>query len=263
MKRQEARVQEARVQEAKGREARGRGARGWWGGLVVAVLVVGAAACEPGPALETRTFEVQYLPSYRVDQLIAPYVFSDRAESPGMMSATEGAVTVRETPDNLEKIARVLAEYDRPNPTIMLSFQIIEADGAAEPDPAIEAVERELRRLFRFEGYDLVAETQIVGIQGTGTRQIVRGEGPDPESFVVRTGVTEVRRGDPTTVTLDVQLALAPSATPTLGPLLETSVTVPAGHSVVLGTAQSTEFEGALILVVRAEILDAEGEEAG
>jgi hypothetical protein len=39
-------------------------------------------------------------------------------------------------------------------------------------------------------------------------------------------------------------------------PVLQTSVTVPAGHSVVLGTAQATAYEGALILVVRAEVAE-------
>lgn len=212
--------------------------------LTVAIL----AACQ-GPDLDTRTFEVQYLPAYQVDQLIAPYVFTDREQNPGMMSTAEGAVTIRETVDNLEKIARVLEEYDRPAPTITLHFQIIEADGARETDPAIAEVERELRRLFRFQGYDLVAETQIVGIQGTGTRQVVR-DSEQGEAFVVRTGVTEVRRGDPITVTLDVQLSAV------FGPLLETSVTIPAGHSVVLGTAESSDYDGALILVVRAEIME-------
>ncbi|MDX1675812.1 MAG: hypothetical protein R3314_13545 [Longimicrobiales bacterium] len=219
--------------------------------MVVAVVLVGAAACEAGPVLETRTFEVQYLPSYRVSQLIAPYVFTDRAENPGLMSTAEGAVTVRETPDNLEKIGRVLAEYDRPNPTIMLHFQIIEADGAADPDPAIAEVERELRRLFRFEGYELLEQARVTAIQGTGTRQWL-GDAGSFAGFGIHTGVSEVRQGsEATTVTLDVALNVTGP-----GNILETSVTIPAGHSVVLGTARAPGYEGALILVVRAEIVE-------
>lgn len=221
-------------------------------GLAVAAAVaLAAVACERGPELDTRTFEVQYLAPYQIDQLIAPYVFTDREARPGMMSSTEGAVTVRETPDNLEKIARVLEEYDRPKPSVMLHFQIIEANGASESDPAIEAVERELRRLFRFDGYRLVAETRVGGIQGTGIRQVV-GPPNEEDSFFIQTGVTEVRTGGETpTVTLDVGLFGAE-----VGNILETSVTIPAGHSVVLGTANAPAFEGALILVVRAEIVE-------
>jgi hypothetical protein len=219
--------------------------------------VAGPSGCDTGPALDTRTFELQYLRGYQVEQLIAPYVYTDRESNPGLFSAAEGAVTVRETPDNLEKIARVLAEYDRPKPTVMLTFQIIEANGATDSDPAIADVEQELRRLFRFEGYDLVAETQVAAIQGTSIRQLVgRGQDEarflDDPRFLIESSVGEVRVGrENTTLTLDVGLN-AQSA----GTILETSVTIPAGHSVVLGTGQSPNFEGALILVVRAEVVE-------
>ena len=217
-------------------------------------IVVGllAAACGPGPDLDTRTFEVQYLAPHQVSQLIAPYIFHDREGSPGMMSTTDGAVTVRETPDNLEKIARVLEDYDRPEPTVTLHFQIIEADGTQETDPAIAEVERELRRLFRFEGYALLEEAQVTAIKGTGTRQWL-GDAGSFAGFSIHTGVTEVRQGAETaTVTLDVGL----SASGTSGNILETSVTIPAGHSVVLGTARALGYDGALILVVRAEVVE-------
>ncbi len=166
------------------------------------------------------------------------------------MSSMDGALTVRETADNLARIERVLEQFDRPRPSVMLHFQIIEANGAGESDPAIAAVERELRRLFRFEGYTLVAETQLGGIQGTGFRQVVGGAGPDWE-FMIQGGVTEVRRGaEATTVTVDVGLAAGG-----VGEILATTVTIPAGHSVVLGTTEAPGYEGALILVVRAELM--------
>ena len=249
---QEGKRQEGKRQEAGGRAgARARVPRSARALGLVLLAAAGAAACERGPELDTRTFQVQYLPSYQVEQLIRPYVFTDRAENPGTMSVTEGAATIRETPDNLEKIQRVLAEYDRPKPTVMLTFQIIEADGASESDPAIAEVERELRRLFRFEGYDLIAETQVAAIQGTGIRQLVRPENARI-NFGIHTGVTEVRTsGEGTTLTLDVELGADGRGT-----ILQTSVTIPAGHSVVLGTAQTAGFEGALILVVRAEVVE-------
>lgn len=218
---------------------------------LLALAALSGAACDAGPQLDTRTFEVRYLAPYQVEMLIAPYVFTEREGNPGMMSPAEGAVTVRETPDNLDKIARVLSEYDRPKPTVMLTFQIIEADGPGGSDPAIADVEQELRRLFRFEGYDLVAETQVAAIQGTGIRQLVGDEGGESQ-FMIQTGVTEVRAGDEsTTLTLDVGLTANRAGT-----ILETSVTIPAGHSVVLGTGKTPDFDGALILVVRAEVVE-------
>ena len=223
--------------------------------LTLGVMLLSAAAagaCGSGPELETRTFNVQYLPGYQVEQLLAPYVFTDRERNPGVMSVTEGAATIRETPDNLEKIGRVLEEYDRPKPTVMLHFQVIEANGGEETDPAIADVERELRRLFRFDGYELLEEARVTAIQDTGTRQWL-GDAGSIAGFGIQTGVTEVRRGpETTTVTLDVGL----SATGATGNILETSVTIPTGHSVVLGTARAPIRGGALILVVRAEIVE-------
>ena len=215
--------------------------------LVLAVL----AGCDAGTELETRTFQVAYLQPHAVQDLLTPYVYTDRAENPGVMSTSDAAVTVRETPDNLEQIARVLEQYDRPRPTVMLHFQIIRADGATDTDPAIADIERELRRLFRFDGYELVAEATVGGIAGTLINQQV-GQGED--EFFLGTGVTDVRHaGDPATVTLDVRLG-----TPQ-GPLLETGVTVVEGQSVVLGTAQTPDQQGALILVVRADVVEPAG----
>lgn len=216
--------------------------------VVAAGAVWGGCA---GGDLETRTYEVQYLPSQEVRALVEPYVFTEREGRPGTMSSMEGALTVRETEDNLQRIEQMLAQFDRPRPSVMLHFQIIEANGAGESDPAIAAVERELRRLFRFEGYDLVAETQMGGIQGTGFRQTIGSRDVDT-AFRIHGAVTEVRRaGEAPTVTVDVGLFAG-------GPtdILSTTVTIPAGHSVVLGTANAPGYEGALILVVRADIVE-------
>ena len=225
------------------------------------VAMVALAGCE-GPELDTRTFEVRYLQPHEVRNILEPYVFTDREGRAGLMSTSQGAVTVRETDDNLEKIGRVLEQFDVPKPTVMLSFQIIEADGAREVDPAIAEVEAELRRLFRFEGYELVAETQVVGIQGTGIRQMI-GDArttytSDEGFFMIEGGVSEVRgtTGADPTITLDVRLSHRDMPN-----ILSTTVTIPAGHSVVLGTAQAPGIEGALVLVVKAEIVG-EGEAA-
>ena len=91
-------------------------------------LVLLTAACGRTPQLDTRTFSLQYLSADAVHGLIEPYVYTDRADAPGSLSFTESTVTVRETADNLDKIARVLAQYDVPSPWVRLHFQLIEAD---------------------------------------------------------------------------------------------------------------------------------------
>lgn len=214
--------------------------------MVATILAGGLVACE-GDELDTRTFELRYMPFTEAYELISPYVYTDREGAPGMVSTSRSAVTVRETPDNLAKIARMLEEFDRPRPTVMLHFQVIEADGASPSDPAIADVERELRRLFRFDGYDLAAETRVGGMEGSSIRQIARGD--DGESFMLESHIEDVRSGgDTPTITLSITLS-----TREMTGALETRVTVPTGHAVVLGTAE-TEQSGALILVVRAEV---------
>jgi hypothetical protein len=213
--------------------------------LFTTLLAAAAAGCE-GRELETRTFELKYMRPGEAEALVAPYVFTEREGAPGAFEVASSAITVRETADNLERIQRMLAEFDVPRPLTMLHFQVIRADGDIGADPAIAEVERELRRLFRFDGYDLLAETRVGVMEGAAFRQVARGGDTD---FIIEGGVPEVReRGDAPTLTVEVQLWAGER-----NRALVTQVTIPVGHAVVLGTGQ-TEEGSALILVVRAEI---------
>jgi len=142
-----------------------------------AMLVLVAGACR-GPQLETQTFELEYLDAHTAASLIEPYVYFDRERNPGTVSTAgdmaSHLITVRETRDNLEKIERVLSEYDQPAPMVQLHFQLIEANGTATQDPAIDDVESALRRLFKFEGYRLVADANTGWLMHDAAR-VVRG----------------------------------------------------------------------------------------
>lgn len=219
--------------------------------VAMAALATGFVACG-GDDLDTRTYELSYLQNHEAGRLIAPYVYTDREGAPGTFEIAGSAMTVRETPDNLQRIERMLAAFDVPQPLTMLHFQIIRANGAAPPDPAIAEVERELRRLFRFEGYELLAETRVGVVEGAAIRQTARGGGED---FVIEGVVGAVRsRGERPAIALRLELWTDGG---TSRPL-QTEVTIPAGHAVVVGTLETAE-SGALILVVRAEVVGAEG----
>ncbi|MFQ5538400.1 MAG: hypothetical protein ACE5GJ_13225 [Gemmatimonadota bacterium] len=123
--------------------------------IAVGLIVLAAAACSRGPGLETRTFALENLAPHEAEALVAPYVFDDRERNPGTMSRTGGAITVRETPDNLDKIERVMEQFDVAQPEVRLTFQLVEADGFSGTDPAIAEVEKELRKVFDFKGYRL------------------------------------------------------------------------------------------------------------
>ena len=65
--------------------------------LAFAVLAVTVVARSWGPQLDVQTFQLEHRTGYEAAELIAPYVYQDRGEDPGTMSATVDALTVRET----------------------------------------------------------------------------------------------------------------------------------------------------------------------
>lgn len=204
-------------------------------------------ACGGGPDLDTRTFELQYLNPDEAIGMVSPYVYSDREESPGRISAFSSGLTVRETSDNLDRIGRVLAEYDRPKPGVRLIFQLIEADGPGEPDARIRDVESALRELFRFEGYRLIAETNMAAMEGTGSSQQLH---EPPREFFISAQVHEIRGlADRASVALSVELML-----PRIGNAIQTSMAVPVGQTVVLGSTKPMN-QPTLILTVRPELV--------
>ena len=213
-------------------------------------LVLLTAACSRTTQLDTRTFPLQYLSADAVHGLIEPYVFTDRAGAPGSLSFTESTVTVRETTDNLDKIARVLTQYDVPSPWVRLHFQLIEADGASAPDSSIAAVETELRKLFRYQGYKLESEAVVSGTARSHIEQVIGGQPRTGSGYMLAVDVGEIRMiGDSGFVSLQVHLRSP------YGGALATRINARAGQTVVLGNAQLDEHGNTKILTVRPELV--------
>lgn len=146
----------------------------------VPLLLVPATACDLGTKLEVRTFPVEATDDAQLESvgaLIEPYVYKDRPDTPGSMSLAAGAITVRETPDNLDQIARVLAQLDlsaEATSSFRLHFRLVEANGVSESDPVIADVVGELRKALRFDGYSLVGEAQIAVKPDAGFDQVLQ-----------------------------------------------------------------------------------------
>jgi hypothetical protein len=216
--------------------------------LVMAVAVLVTACSMGGPDLDTRTFELKYLRGGEASALISPYVYTDRPNGKGVFSVAGTMITVRETRDNLDKIARVLSQFDRPLPTVRLSFRLIEADGATTVEPAIADVEAILRRLFRFHGYRLAAEGVVSGVEGSHVSQMLSGPaGP----YMLGADIERLAgRGDSATVQLGVRLQLFPGE-------FTTELGVPLGKTAVLGNVRGGASKTTLILTVRPELVTA------
>ncbi|HSD32424.1 MAG TPA: hypothetical protein VLB49_10970 [Gemmatimonadales bacterium] len=212
-----------------------------------APLTVAAIACGRAPSLDTRTFHLKYIRAEQARDIVIPYIFADRPDAKGTLSysASTATITVRETRDNLDKIARVLAQYDVPGPMVRLTFHRIQADGAATADPAIADVEPTLRKLFRFRGYRLVQEGIFSVTEGGNvTQQLGTG------TYSVAAGIRRVAGvGDSATVEFGVQLSGRDVR-------FETQVALPAGKTAVLGNVGESP-KGTLILTVKPELISA------
>lgn len=214
-------------------------------------IVAVAAACSRRPSLETRTFALQYITRGEASELIKPYVYLDRPGAAGDLSATESAITVRETADNLDKIARVLQEYDHPAPNVRLHFQVILADGAAPVDSSIAPVVTQLRKLFRFQGYRLVTQAQVTGTEHTSISQVLDG-GQTLGEMLLRVDVGRIRgSADSAVAEVNVQLHGDGGLSE-----LRTQIGARVGQTMVLGSTQFSGHPGTVILTVRPELVD-------
>ncbi|MGD2135017.1 MAG: secretin N-terminal domain-containing protein [Gemmatimonadales bacterium] len=217
--------------------------------IPISLVLVGLAACA-SPQLDTRTFELSYLDVNDAASIIDPYVYGDRPDAPGMVSGSGNVLTVRETPDNLDKIARVLEQFDRPQPRVQLRFQLIEADGNGGSDPAIADIEAELRRLFRFEGYRLAAEAYLGGAEGSSIEQAIGSDQHTPPQWILSARIHEVRaRGDSGIVRMTVGVR-----SPIAGGM-ETALNARAGQTVIVGNAELQQGGGTIILAVTPELV--------
>jgi hypothetical protein len=223
---------------------------------LAAAFLVGMAlilfGCGRQERLDTKSFELKHLDEDAAATLIDPYVYGDRPGAPGAISAVQGVITVRETPDNLAKIGRVLETFDRPPRSVTLHFQIISANGNGQSESAPAEVEEELRKLFRFRSYRLLADAAITGLERSVVRQRMfarQGRTQDEFSdFFVEAAIGSAGgEGDSAVVELQIELSAYQR------PLLGASVSLNVGHTVVLGTLPLASDE-ALVLMVEAEI---------
>src|SRR5688500_100813 len=203
----------------------------------------GCAAADDGD--ETRTIELAHMKPEQAQLLVEPYM-GDGAR----LRATEkpAALTITASSGKLDQLEELLRRYDVASPGVRLRFQIIEADGFTTRDAAIGDVETALREVFRFQGYRLIAEALAAGSSYSRTLHQLVGPGEVSFQLIVEVGkVTATQSGK--AADLHVRLEGAGRGT-----ILESSVTVPHGQTVVLGTARPLPNMGALILVVRPEI---------
>ena len=239
--------------------------------FLVAALMLGlsvqAQAQDPRD-LAVRTFKLQNLRAEDAAKLLGPYV---NAPNGGVFDAGSiNAITVRETVSVLALVDSLLKVHDRPRAVVTMRFQLIAALDSSVRDPAIAGIDAELRKLFRFSGYELIGEgtarteerSDYTLSLSTKPKMVTFGNSNKElvtESFQIRGWVEGVEGvGDARTVRINVALQDA-NRGKDAAELLRTGLTMPIGQSVILGSARpmmSFGMRAALILVVQPEVVD-------
>jgi type II secretory pathway component GspD/PulD (secretin) len=206
------------------------------------VLLAGAGAvagCSRDGGMPKRTFALKYLSAEDAGLLVRDYVPPEGAIQLRGDSGKAGVITVSAPSSRLDQIAQIIAKFDAPAPDAHLFFQVIEADGFTTKDPEIADVEAALRDVFKFTGYRLVASAAINSRSPGSFEQWVGG------TYVLQGQISAPKR--PGAVNLDISLG-----TRNL-PMLTTSVTIPDGQVVVVGSSRPDASKPTLILVVRTK----------
>ena len=230
--------------------------------LVLAVALTGVtvqADAQDPRDLAVKTFKLRNLRPDDAAKLLGPYV-----NTPGggvFEAGSIGAITVRETFSMMAVIDSILREHDKPRAVVTLRFQLIAALDSSRRDPALSAIDAELRKLFKFDGYQLIGEGTATTEEGTEfTMSLSAGIMLDNrafgEQYLIQGWLERVDAGTDTTVRLNLSLRDGTRGRDA-SDLLRTGLTMPIGQGVILGSATPPNRVGsrvALILVVQPEL---------
>jgi len=187
---------------------------------------------------------VKYLEMNRAHALIEPYVFRGREKNPGSITVSGNVLTVRESADNLTRIAVVLTEFDIKQPEITLHIDVIEANGGGV-DPQIADIQAELSDLFKFDGYTRAAGGVLRATEDAFVSQSM-GVSGSAYRFEARLGRLTEDEGE---WLLFADLRLSQYGTD----LLSTSAIIRNGQTTLVGTTLDGDVK-AVILAVRPAI---------
>ncbi|HEX6749869.1 MAG TPA: hypothetical protein VF092_21430 [Longimicrobium sp.] len=203
--------------------------------LAVALAMLAVAACDNRKGMQVRTYELHRLTTEEAMSLLTPYISEG-----GMVSGTSRLLTVRETPAQLDSIARILKRFDGARQALTLHFQVIEAGDFEGTDPTIARVAAPLREMLRYRGYRLVRAVTLNGVEGLPFQQ-------NEQNLRITGKVDQVIPGPEGSITLEVEVAAQ-------GATVSAAVSGAPGQTLVLGSAQRQNGTGALIVAVRPEL---------
>ncbi|MBN1892875.1 hypothetical protein JW906_00190 [bacterium] len=162
----------------------------------------------------------------------------------------KSGILVRDTRENVARARALIAQSDVPPRQIWLQLLLIEADGQGggrnvPDDPEFRDLQGKLKSLFKFQTYNVIGRADIHG-QENASFSIMQDAGQTGKAaFAVRSGRLEwggssVRLRD---LTITVQKPVHSE--------ISTTVNVPLGDTVVLGSSKGGTQDHAVIAVVK------------
>ncbi len=216
----------------------------------IAAFVLAAASVLAADQ-ELRVFRFHFRPARDGASLVEPLL---SAEGSILLQPGINAITVRDNPEVLRRVADALASWDVAPQTYRVRVRLFlatrEANPSRTPPAPIPELGQKLFLLFPFTRYEEVASVQVTAADGT-TVETMAGE-----KYHLRFAVRGVP-SDPERVQL-VQLQLsrrdrAANDTEVLNPVLRATVSLLVKQPSVVGGARSESADRAVFLVLVAE----------
>lgn len=219
--------------------------------ILVALMMVMAAGVSladdaaPDQRLAARTFQFKFKDANRVASMIRPLLSSD-----GSVSIQANSLAVTDSPENLGRIADLIAQYDAPAREFVLDVKLVSASRSANPGavpPELRDIAGKLSGVLRFNDFQKLGEMRIRGSEG------------DPALVELAGGFRadfQIGEFDPLSQSVRIsefKLFRVPAAGGELQQLLKTAVNLRVGQTVVLGASRLPDSQRALMLVMLAE----------
>jgi len=218
--------------------------------LACALVLASGVVAVDSQARELRVFPVRFRPVYEIAALIEPLMSPDGSFT---VQPKFNLLTVQDEPEVLDKVAKLLAEWDVPPLSYKVRVRVLLGTTVpptpGPPGPLISGIGADLAKVLHYTSYQEVETVQITTTEGTAVEALAGGR--YHLQFVLR-GVP----GDPDRVQF-AQFEVSrreqgAGDTEVLRSLLRTTVSLKVGQTAIVAAARSEAASQGLILVLWA-----------
>jgi hypothetical protein len=199
--------------------------------------------------LEERTFK----PKYKEAGEVLRKIYQELGNDVRVDMYYGSLVVVKGTKDRLAEAESIFNEFDQPPKQIWIQVMLIHANGSDEKrttfDPRLRTeIVKKLSTLFKFKSYTVVGQAEISGLERNPVSFSSDLSSESSVSFAVE-AIPLLSEGVITLKNLKI-VAMKPNK----GEIM-TTVNIPNGETVVLGSSRSDMEGGAMITVVTAKVM--------